>query len=163
MVEGCCILCDVIRDSSVTWLESCTAWLQRHLEKRCVGQDWDTMQTPGWSGEGRGKTRTDLSGTWGKVLALDRLSLHHLLKIFHITILEGHRGLWAWRAAVHGVTMSRTWLRDWTTTRKCTPGPFWPALRVQEGDRRNTEEDSYKFGHLHTILWVSAFLIYTAG
>ena len=23
----------------------------------------------------------------------------------------------AWHAAVHGVTMSQTWLRDWTTTK----------------------------------------------
>ena len=41
--------------------------------------------------------------------------------------MVGDKG--AWRAAVHGVTRSQTWLRDWTTATSCLPhATFIPTI-----------------------------------
>ena len=34
----------------------------------------------------------------------------------------------AWRAAVHGVTKSQTWLSDWTTTTNADLGAGFPEM-----------------------------------
>ena len=118
--------------SHVTRVKSCLT-AEMCEEKRCVVQNWDTMQTPEWRGEGRGKAGTDFSGTWGKALALDRLSLPYLLKIFHIKILEDHRGLWAWHAAVHGVTWVRHDLETEQQQQEAyqgLSGQHWESRRV---------------------------------
>ena len=45
----------------------------------------------------------------------------------------------AWRAVIHGVAKSRTWLRDWTELTLCLNLPIYP----------------YKFIELFLILWMA--------
>ena len=88
-------------EAPILWLPAEKSWL--------TGKDPDAGKD--WRQDEKGATDDEMVG-W-----------HHQLKDFSLSKLQEmvkDRG--AWRAAVHGVTKSWTWLSDWTTTQEKSPG-----------------------------------------
>ena len=84
---------DAKAETPVLWPPHAKSWL--------IGKDSDAGRD--WGQEEKGATEDERAG-W-----------HHRLDGYEFGWIPGvGDGQGAWRAAIHGVTKSRTWLSDWT-------------------------------------------------
>ena len=86
---------DAEAEAPILWPPDSKSWL--------IGKDPDAGKD--WSQEEKGMTEDEMVG-WHHWL-----NRHNLSKLWEIGKDRGD-----WRAAVHGVAESRTWLSDWTAT-----------------------------------------------
>ena len=84
---------DAKAETPILWLPHAKSWL--------IGKDCDAGRD--WGQEEKGMTEDEMAG-WHHWL--DGLSLSELRKL----VIDRE----AWRAVIHGVAKSRTWLSDWT-------------------------------------------------
>ena len=105
---------DVEAETPILWPPDAKSWL--------FGKDPDAGKD--WRQEEKGTTEDEMV-SWHRWLSDMSLSeLQELVKDKE-----------AWRAAVHGVTKSRTWVSDWTTTVGRRPLPTWASKREECGLR----------------------------
>ena len=84
---------DAKTEAPVLWPPHAKSWL--------IGKDSDAGRD--WGQDEKGTTQDEMAG-WHH--QLNALSLGELREL----VMDRE----AWRAAIHGVTKSRTWLSDWT-------------------------------------------------
>jgi len=70
-----------------------------------------------------GKTEGGRRSSWQRMRWLDGLTDSVYVSLRKLCEMVKERE--AWRAAVHGVTKSRTWLRDWTELKGCWLFDLW--------------------------------------
>ena len=99
-----------------------------HWKDWCWSQSSNTLATSLEKTLMLGKTESKRRGGWQRMRWLDSITDSRDMNLSKPQETMEHRG--AWRAAVHGVAKSQTWLREWTAAVRGTEWiwiswPYW--------------------------------------